>query len=73
LVILAEADPREGEGLRRAIATRIREATGLDVHRVALVPAGTLLRTTSGKLQRRKLKQLYEQRELPELPLEQED
>jgi fatty-acyl-CoA synthase len=67
LVILAEADPREGEGLRRAIATRIREATGLDVHRVALVPAGTLLRTTSGKLQRRKMKQLYEQRELPEL------
>jgi fatty-acyl-CoA synthase len=73
LVILAEADPREGEGLRRAIATRIREATGLDVHRVALVPAGTLLRTTSGKLQRRKMKRLYEQRELPELPLEQED
>ncbi|MGH9832670.1 MAG: hypothetical protein ACREBD_12885, partial [Blastocatellia bacterium] len=54
-------------GLRQAIATRIREATGLDVHRVALVPAGTLLRTTSGKLQRRKMKQLYEQGELPEL------
>lgn len=67
LVILAEADPREGEALRQAIATRIREATGLEVHRVALVPAGTLLRTTSGKLQRRKMKQLYEQGELPEL------
>jgi fatty-acyl-CoA synthase len=67
LVILAEADPREGEALRQAIATRIREATGLEVHRVALVPAGTLLRTTSGKLQRRKMKQLYEQGEAPEL------
>jgi len=69
LVILAEADAREGEALRRAIATRIREAIGLEVHRVSLVPVGTLLRTTSGKLQRRKMKQLYEQGEIPELPL----
>jgi fatty-acyl-CoA synthase len=67
LVILAEADAREGETLRQAIASRIREATGLDVHRVALVPVGTLLRTTSGKLQRRKMKQLYEQGGLQEL------
>ncbi|HKE03691.1 MAG TPA: fatty acyl-AMP ligase [Blastocatellia bacterium] len=67
LVILAEADAREGEALRRAIATRIREAIGLDVHRVALVTVGTLLRTTSGKLQRRKMKQLYERGEIPEL------
>jgi fatty-acyl-CoA synthase len=67
LVIMAEADSREGDALRQAIASRIREATGLDVHRVALVPVGTLLRTTSGKLQRRKMKQLYEQGELPEL------
>jgi fatty-acyl-CoA synthase len=67
LVILAEADVREGETLRRAIATRIQEAFGLDVHRVTLVPVGTLLRTTSGKLQRRKMKQLYEQGEIPEL------
>ncbi|HEY8459988.1 MAG TPA: fatty acyl-AMP ligase [Blastocatellia bacterium] len=70
LVILAEADPREGENLRQAIASRVREATGLDVHRVALVPVGTLLRTTSGKLQRRKMKQLYEQGEIPELRLQ---
>lgn len=67
LVILAEADPREGDALRQAIATRIREATGLDVYQIALVPAGTLLRTTSGKLQRRKMKQLYEQGELPSI------
>jgi fatty-acyl-CoA synthase len=66
LVILAEADAREGETLRHAVATRIREETGLDVHRVVLVPAGTLLRTTSGKLQRRKMKQLYEQGEIHE-------
>jgi fatty-acyl-CoA synthase len=67
LVILAEADPREGATLRQAIASRIREAIGLEVYRVALVPVGTLLRTTSGKLQRRKMKQLYEQGDLSEL------
>ena len=67
LVILAEADAREGEDLRSRISARIQEATGLEVHRVALVPVGTLLRTTSGKLQRRKMKQLYEQDEIPEL------
>jgi fatty-acyl-CoA synthase len=67
LVMMAEADAREAEALRRAIATRIQETVGLEVHRVVLVPAGTLLRTTSGKLQRRKMKQMYEQGELPEL------
>jgi fatty-acyl-CoA synthase len=67
LVILAEADLREREDLRRAITTRIQETIGLAVYRVAPVPAGTLMRTTSGKLQRRKMKQLYEQGEIPEL------
>ncbi len=67
LVVLAEADAREGETLRRAIAARIREEIGLDVHWVALVPAGTLLRTTSGKPQRSKMKRLYEQGEIREI------
>jgi fatty-acyl-CoA synthase len=67
LVIIAEADAREGEDLRRTIPTRIQEAIGLEVYRVVPVPAGTLLRTTSGKLQRLKMKQLYERGELPEL------
>jgi fatty-acyl-CoA synthase len=67
LVILAETDAREAGELRQVIANQVRETIGLEVHRIALIPAGTLLRTTSGKLQRRKMKQLYEQRELPEL------
>jgi fatty-acyl-CoA synthase len=68
LVILAEANAREErEPLRQAIASRVREAVGLEVYRVALVPVGALLRTTSGKLQRRKMKQLYERGELSEL------
>jgi acyl-CoA synthetase (AMP-forming)/AMP-acid ligase II len=69
LVILAEADPREEGALRQAIASRILEATGLDVHQVVLVPVGSLLRTTSGKLQRRKMKHLYEHGELQEMRL----
>ena len=67
LVILAEADARDADALRPAIANRIRETVGLEVHRIVPVPAGTLMRTTSGKLQRRKMKQLYEQGELSEL------
>ncbi|MGH9844778.1 MAG: fatty acyl-AMP ligase [Blastocatellia bacterium] len=67
LVVLAEADAREAADLRQAIANRVRETAGLEVYRVVPVPAGTLLRTTSGKLQRRKMKQLYEQGELSEV------
>jgi fatty-acyl-CoA synthase len=67
LVIVAESDGREVEGLKREIATRIQSETGLVVHAVVLVPVGTLLRTTSGKLQRRRMKQLYEQGQLPTL------
>lgn len=73
LVIIAEADAREGDALRRAIATRIQEAVGLEVHRVALVPAGALMRTTSGKPQRRRMKQLYEQGELPVIGINEEE
>ncbi len=67
LVIIAEADSREGADLCRAITTLIQKTIGLEVYRVVLVPVGTLMRTTSGKLQRRKMKQLYEQGELREL------
>ncbi len=70
LVILAESDARDPESLRRAISARIQETFGIDVHRVALVPVGTLLRTTSGKPQRRRMKWLYERGELSELSSE---
>jgi fatty-acyl-CoA synthase len=67
LVIVAESDGRDAEALRKEIATRIQSETGLVVTRVVLVPVGSLLRTTSGKLQRRKMKQLYERGELPRM------
>ncbi|MDX2041874.1 MAG: AMP-dependent synthetase, partial [Acidobacteriota bacterium] len=68
LVIVAEADSREdAEILRQTIRVKIMEAVGLEVFRVVLAPGGTLQRTTSGKLQRRKMKQLFEQGEIAEL------
>jgi len=60
LVVLVEADPRESEGLEKAVRTTIQETMGIEVHRVMLVPSGTLLRTTSGKLRRNGMKQLFE-------------
>ncbi|MFN8002166.1 MAG: fatty acyl-AMP ligase [Acidobacteriota bacterium] len=68
LVMVVEAEPREdAESLRQAIRVKIMETIGLEVYRVVLAPGGTLQRTTSGKLQRRKMKQLFEQGEIAEL------
>lgn len=67
LVIIAESDARDVEALRQAIRVRILETVGLEAFRVVLSPVGTLMRTTSGKLQRRKMKQLFEQGEIVEL------
>ncbi len=67
LVIIAESDARDAEALRREIRVKILETVGLEVYRVVLAPVGTLSRTTSGKLQRRKMKQLFEQGEIAEL------
>ncbi|MBS1791080.1 MAG: fatty acyl-AMP ligase [Acidobacteria bacterium] len=67
LVILAESDARDLEQLRQAIRVKILESVGLETHRIVLVPSGTLTRTTSGKLQRRKMKQRFEQGEIAEL------
>ncbi|MBK9314670.1 MAG: fatty acyl-AMP ligase [Acidobacteria bacterium] len=67
LIVLVEADPRECEGLEKTVATAIQEAMGIEVHRVMLLPAGALLRTTSGKLQRNRMKQLYETGQLTPL------
>lgn len=67
LVIIAESDARDAEALRQEIRVKILETVGLEVFRVVLAPVGTLSRTTSGKLQRRKMKQLFEQGEITEL------
>ncbi len=66
VVIAAEADRSDPEGLKRAIRTRVLEATGVEVAHVALIAPGSLPRTSSGKLQRTRARQLFESGRLGE-------
>jgi fatty-acyl-CoA synthase len=59
LVIAAEAFSAEAEGLKETIAKAVLESFSLATHEVVIVPQGTLPRTSSGKPQRRKTRQLY--------------
>jgi fatty-acyl-CoA synthase len=59
VVIAAEAFSSEAEGLRDTIAKAVLESFSLAVHEVVIVPQGTLPRTSSGKPQRRKTRQMY--------------
>ncbi|MFN2634661.1 MAG: fatty acyl-AMP ligase [Thermoanaerobaculia bacterium] len=58
LALIAEADPRDAAGLPRAIARRVSESVGLAPDFVAVVSSGALPRTSSGKLQRARARQL---------------
>jgi fatty-acyl-CoA synthase len=58
LVVCAEAFQADAVGLADAIRQAITDQLGLTVNRVEIVPQGTLPRTSSGKPQRRKTKQL---------------
>src|SRR5690606_28376320 len=65
VVVVAETKLSEGrDALASRIKTRIAEATGLTVDEVVVVDAGTIPKTSSGKLQRAKARTLYEQGEL---------
>lgn len=59
LVIAAEGLSSEAESLKVAIAQKIVADFALTPHEVVIVPQGTLPRTSSGKPQRRKTRQLY--------------
>jgi fatty-acyl-CoA synthase len=59
LVITAEGMSSEAEALKTAIAQRIVADFALTPHEVVIVPQGTLPRTSSGKPQRRKTRQMY--------------
>jgi len=50
--------------LVQLIRKQVQEGTGLVVDDVLILPAGTLPKTSSGKLQRTKARELYEQNEL---------
>jgi len=59
LVVAAEAFSSEAEGLKDAIAQAVVASFALTPHEVVIVPQGTLPRTSSGKPQRRKTRQMY--------------
>lgn len=59
LVIAAEAFQSEAEALTQTIAQTILASFSLSTHDVVVVPQGTLPRTSSGKPQRRKTRQMY--------------
>ena len=62
VVIVAETkDVERRDELAAAIRTRVAQDTGLTVDEVVVVEAGTIPKTSSGKLQRRKARQEYEE------------
>jgi fatty-acyl-CoA synthase len=65
VVVAAEASSSDAEVLKDAIGKAVLEAFSLAVHEAVIVPQGTLPRTSSGKPQRRKTKQMYVDGTLP--------
>ena len=68
LVVSAEGNSNDAGELRRSIAARIADTHGLTVEHVAVVRVGSLPKTSSGKVQRRRTRQLFEQGLLEEHP-----
>ena len=60
LVVCAEAFQSDAAGLVDAITQAVAANVGLTVHKVEIVPQGVLPRTSSGKPQRSKTKQMFQ-------------
>jgi fatty-acyl-CoA synthase len=60
LVIVAETRREDRDAVRQEISLRVKEAFGLVVAEVVLIRAGALPKTSSGKLQRKRTQQQYE-------------
>ncbi len=61
LVIVAETKVEEKDLLQSAVQRRVHDAFGIRPREIMLVGPGGLPKTSSGKLQRRKTKQLFEE------------
>jgi fatty-acyl-CoA synthase len=61
LVVAAEGNSTDAPELRKAIAARVSEACGIVPAHVAIVRVGSLPKTSSGKIQRRRTKQMHEE------------
>jgi fatty-acyl-CoA synthase len=69
LVVSAEGNSGDAAELRKAITAKLAESHALTAHHVAIVRVGSLPKTSSGKVQRRRTKTLFEQGQLEEHPL----
>jgi fatty-acyl-CoA synthase len=68
LVVSAEGNSGDAAELRKAIAAKVAESHALTAAHVAVVRVGSLPKTSSGKVQRRRTKTLFEQGQLEEHP-----
>lgn len=59
LVVVAETRESRRDGLRRAVAERVREVVGFNPEEVVLLGPGSLPKTSSGKLQRSLCRRRY--------------
>jgi len=64
LIIVAESREEGTEGISRGIRVRVTERTGISADDVVIVAAGTLPKTSSGKLKRIETRRLYEEGKL---------
>jgi fatty-acyl-CoA synthase len=64
LVVVAETKSASVDETRRSVAERVRESIGIPAKEVVMVAAGTLPKTSSGKLQRSLCKQRFLDAEL---------
>jgi fatty-acyl-CoA synthase len=60
VVVLEPTDARPADDLADRVRGRILETTGVRVDDVVIAPSGTIPKTTSGKLQRVRVRQLFE-------------
>jgi fatty-acyl-CoA synthase len=65
VVVACEGAASDAPAIREATATCVAEQIGLTVHEVVVVPLASLPRTSSGKPQRRKTRQMYLDGTLP--------
>ncbi|WP_411888290.1 fatty acyl-AMP ligase [Hydrocarboniphaga effusa] len=59
VVVVAEYKPADGTDARQLIRQSLQQEIGIAVDHVVLVPAGGVPKSTSGKVQRRRTRQLY--------------
>lgn len=69
LIVVAESrHPEKNENLGKQVRAHIAESMGISPDEVMIVPAGTLPKTSSGKLKRLETRELFEQNALLDKP-----